>query len=481
MNIKLIARYIGLALLFNSVFMFISALVSMINGFDSSFYPLIISSLITLIVGTFPLIFVRRSEDINLKEGFTITIFSWILCCIFGMLPYLLWGGSFSLINAWFESVSGYTTTGSTILSNVESLPKGLIFWRSSTHFIGGIGVVIFMLLVLPAMSTFRMKMSRMEISSLSKEHYKFKTKETLKVISTVYIGITLLTLISLMFVGMNFFDAINHAFSIVSTGGFSTKNQSILYFNSFKIEFVCGVFMLISGLHFGLLYSSLVSRSFKIFKSPIIRYFLIFIFVSSIVIALNIKLSGNVSTWEMAFRQAFFQVISISTTTGLATTDTSVWPVLSTLLIMFLSIQAACSGSTSGGIKVDRVWIFFKSVKKQIVKQIHPSAVVPIKVGNHTIEPEVASAVSLHIVLYLFIIFVVSLALAALGLDTSDSLSSSISSMGNVGPGLGSCGSLGNFNHFPILAKLILSLEMLLGRLEIYTFLMVFVIFKRS
>ena len=219
MNISVLSRNIGIALVFNAVFMFIGVITSIIYDFDSAFSPLLLSAVITLTTGLFPLIFVRRHSNINLKEGFFIIVFSWVLSCMFGMLPYVLWGGDFSLINAWFESVSGYTTTGATILSDIESLPKSLLLWRSSTHFLGGIGVVIFMLLILPSVSTFKMRLSKMEISSLSKENYKFKTQQTIRVIASVYIGLTILQIICLLLAGMDFFDAVNHAFSTVSTG----------------------------------------------------------------------------------------------------------------------------------------------------------------------------------------------------------------------------------------------------------------------
>lgn len=481
MNIKQVSRYVGIALLFNAIFMFISVFVSIIYGFDASFSPLLISAFITLAVGNFPLIFVRKSETVNLKEGFTITILSWVLSCLFGMLPFLLWGGEFTLINALFESVSGYTTTGSTILSNPEGLPKGLLFWRSSTHFIGGIGIVIFMLLVLPTMSTFKMRMSKMEISSLSRDNYKYVASNTVKVIAYVYLGITLLSTICLWIAGMDLFDAINHAFTIVSTGGFSTKNYSILSFNSFPIELVCMLFMLASGLHFGLIYSSFSSRTFKIFKSPIIRFYLFTVLTTSLMIAISIKNNGNVETWGMALRQAFFQVISISTTTGLATADTTLWASFPMVILIYLSIQSACSGSTAGGIKSDRVWIFYQSIKVQIKKLLHPNAVIPIKIGEHPLDKEVPSMASLYISLYLGITFLVTIILSALGLDFIDSFTSSVASIGNVGPGFGSVGSLSNYGHFPAFGKFILVIEMLLGRLEIYTLLMIFVLFKRN
>lgn len=481
MNIKLIARYVGIALVFNAIFMFISVLISMFNGFDASFSPLVISGFITLLTGLFPVIFVRESEDITLKDGFAITIFAWVLSCLFGMLPFVLYGGEFSLINAWFESVSGYTTTGGTILNNVEGLPKGLVFWRSSTNFIGGIGVVVFMLLVLPTMSTFRVKMSKMEISSLSKDNYRFQTKGTLRVITTVYLSITIATTFFLVLAGMPLFDAVNHAFSIVATGGFSVKNASIQAYNSFPIEFVSMFFMLLSGLHFGLIYTSFATRSWKIFHSPIIRFYLLTVLLSGIAIAMNIKFNGVVDTWGMAFRQSFFHAVSISTSTGLAIADSNLWGAFPMIILLYLSIQCACSGSTTGGIKADRVWIFIKSIKANIRRQLHPNAIIPIKVGNNIIEAEVVNKVSLFISIYLAIVLMGALILAMLGVNFEEAVSSSISAMGNVGPAFGACGSMGNFSLFPAFGKFVLTLEMLLGRLEIFPLLMIFVLFNKK
>ena len=244
MNLSVISRSIGISLLFNAGFMFIGVIVSIIYGFDAAFSPLLLSAFITLLAGLFPLIFVRNTNNINFKEGITIVVFAWVLSCLFGMLPYVLWGGEFSLINAWFESVSGYTTTGSTILNNIEALPKSLIFWRSATHFIGGIGVVIFMLIILPSASTFRTRISKVEISALSKQNYKFKTKQTIGIIAVTYVGLFVATTLSYVLAGMDWFNAINHGFSVASTGGFSTLNSSIMGFNSTAIEIVSIIFM---------------------------------------------------------------------------------------------------------------------------------------------------------------------------------------------------------------------------------------------
>ncbi len=480
MNIKLIARYLGITLIFNAVFMFLSMMVSLIYGIDSSFAPLLISGVITLIVGIFPLIFVRQSEITSVSEGFTITIFAWLLSCIFGMMPYIMWGGEFSIANAWFESVSGYTTTGATILNDIEALPPGLVFWRSSTHFIGGIGVVIFMLLVLPSMSTFRLRMSKMEISSLSKSNYQYRTKEIIRVISIVYISITVISTVSLVLAGMPFFDAVNHAFSIVATGGFSTRNESIMFYDSFNVELVVMVCTVIASLHYGLMYNSIISRSPKIFKSPITRFYLTAILVATLVISFDLLSNGGIKSWGEALRLSSFQVITVSATVGFATADTSVWPTCSILILLMLGIQGACSGSTTGGIKVDRVWILLKSAKTQIKKLLHPSAVVPVKVGNNKIDAELTSSVALFVSLFFFIVIASAIILAASGLDLIDSITSSFSLMSNLGPAFGTCGSLENYGHFSSFAKFIFSLQMLLGRLEIYPLITIFFILRR-
>lgn len=480
MNLKVVTRNVGIALLLNALFMYISAIVSAIYGFDDSFSPLLLSAIITTVAGSFPFIFVRKAYDISIREGFLIVVSSWILSCLFGMLPYVLYGGEFSIINAWFESVSGYTTTGSTVLVNVESLPNGLLFWRSSTHWLGGVGVVLFMLLVLPSLNSFRMRLSRMEISDLSKNNFRFKAHQTIRVISTVYLTLTLSETILLMIAGMDWFDAINHSFSTIATGGFSTKNLSIKYYDSVSIEIIIMIFMLLSGMHFGLLYAAMTGKSLSIFKSPVVRYYLLSIFVGAIIVTLNIKFAGVYKDWGTAIREGFFQVVTVGTTTGFANGDSSVWPGLAILIMLFFTIQCACSGSTSGGMKADRVWIFFLSIKSQIIKNIHPNAVVNVKMGNLTLEKETVYNVNQFIVLYLFIIFIVGMLLVGLGTPMLDSFSASIACIGNVGPGFGAVGSLGNYSSIPSVGKMILSIAMLLGRVEIFSLLMLFVLFRR-
>lgn len=479
MNISVVSRNIGIALLFNAFFMFLSVVVSVLYDFDSAFSPLLLSAVITFTTGLFPLIFVRTHEEIHIKEGFTIIVLSWILSCIFGMLPYVLWGGEFSLINAWFESVSGYTTTGGTILQDIEALPKSLLFWRSSTHFIGGIGVVVFMLLILPMVSTFKMRLSKMEMTSLSKENYRLRTKEAIRVIATVFVGLTVTSAIAFMIAGMGPFDAVNHAFSVAATGGFSTKNASIGAFGSFGIELVAAIYMIIGGMHFGLIYQAFSHRSAKLFKSPVTKLYLSTIVVSTVIVTADLLISGTGSSvWDTLW-MAFFNVASYISTTGFATVDCSVWPALSILLLMFLSVQCACSGSTSGGLKTDRILIFWKSFRVQLRKQMHPSAVIPTRVGTSIVDTQMVAAVNLYVVVYFLFLFVGAAALCMMGVDYMDAFSASISNLGNVGPGFGNVGALDNFSQIPVLGKFILAAQMLLGRLEIYSLIIMFSIWK--
>ena len=479
MNISVVSRNIGIALLFNALFMFMSVVVSIVYDFDSAFSPLLLSGVITFTTGLFPLIFVRTHEEIHIKEGFTIIVLSWILSCIFGMLPYVLWGGEFTLVNAWFESVSGYTTTGGTILQDIEALPKSLLFWRSSTHFIGGIGVVVFMLLILPMVSTCKMRLSKLEMTSLSKENYRLRTKEAIRVISTVFVGLTVTSAIAYMLAGMGPFDAVNHAFSVAATGGFSTKNASIGAFDSFAVELVSAVFMIIGGMHFGLIYKTFSDGSMKLFRSPVTKLYIGTIGVVTLLVTADLLISGSGDGFWDTLWTGFFNVASYISTTGFATVDCSAWPALSILLLMFLSVQCACSGSTSGGLKTDRILIFWKSFRVQLRKQMHPSAVIPTRVGDNIVDTQMVAAINLYIVVYFLFLFVGAAALCMMGVDYMDAFSASIANLGNVGPGFGNVGALDNFSQIPSFGKFILAAQMLFGRLEIYSLIIMFSIWK--
>ena len=481
-NIKAISVNVGKALLVSALFMALSLVVSLIYGRDTGFSPLLISFVITLIVGAFPFIFVRKVPSMSMKEGYVTIILAWLLSFIFGMLPYVLWGGEFTLVNAWFESVSGYTTTGSTILNNIEALPKSLLFWRSSTHFIGGLGVVVFLLLVMPDASPYRLRLTNMELSTLSKEGYKYKSTKVVWIITSVYLVLTVSSCLALWAAGMPFFDAVNHAFSIAATGGFSTRNLSIASFDSQLINVVTMIFMCVSAMHFGLLYAVFATRSFKPMKNPVVGYYFMSILVTTLLISYSLIADGGYESWGKAVLDASFNVISYMSTTGFANCDNAQWPWLAAVGLIFVSIHCGCSGSTTGGIKVDRLFISFKALGNEIRRRLHPSSVSQVKIGNHHMSDSTVSAVMMYIVVYVLVIFVSIILVMMCGTDAAEAVSGVIASVGSVGPGVGELGSFDNYSAQLPVVKVIYTFDMFLGRMEIYPLLIVIsMIFKRN
>lgn len=482
MNVRAISVNVGKALLVSALFMFLSIIVSVVDGLDSAFGPLMISFVITLIVGAFPFIFVKKSQSLSLNDGFLTIILSWLLSFIFGMLPYVLWGGEFTLINAWFESVSGYTTTGSTILNDIEALPRSLIFWRSSTHYIGGLGVVVFLLLVMPDASPYRLKLTNMELSSLSKEGYRYKSTKTIAIITKVYVALTLVFFFSLWAAGMSSFDALNHAFSLAATGGFSSRNLSIGYYDSDLINVLVIIFMAISALHFGLIYAMFITRSLKPMNNTVVKYYFGSIMVMSVVIMLSLKLQGGYESWGKAAMDSTFTVVSYMTTTGFSICDNSVWPWLAGIVLIFASFQCGCSGSTTGGLKVDRVLIAFKAISNEVNRRLHPSAVSQVRLSGHHLPDSTVHSVMLYIVLYFVVIFLSIIGVLLCGAEVPEAVSGVIASVGSVGPGLAEVGSMDNYSLQPAVAKFIYAFDMFLGRVEIFPVLIVLsLLFKRN
>ena len=482
MNVKAISVNVGKALLVSALFMFLSIVVSIVNGRDSAFGPLMISFVITLIVGAFPFIFVKKAQILSLNDGFLTIVLSWLLSFIFGMLPYVLWGGEFTLINAWFESVSGYTTTGSTILNDIEALPKSLIFWRSSTHYIGGLGVVVFLLLVMPDASPYRLKLTNMELSSLSKEGYRYKSSKTIAIITKVYVLLTVIFFLSLWAAGMTSFDALNHAFSIAATGGFSSRNLSVGYYQSDLIHILVMVFMAISALHFGLIYAVFITRSLKPMNNVVVKYYFGSILVMSAMIMLSLKLEGGYESWGRAAMDSAFTVVSYMSTTGFAICDNSLWPWMAGIVLLFASFQCGCSGSTTGGIKVDRVLISFKAIGNEVKRRLHPTAVSQVRLSGHHLPDSTVYSVMMYIVVYIIVIFLSVIGVLLCGSELTEGVSGVIASIGSVGPGLADIGSMDNYSLQPTMAKFIYAFDMFLGRVEIFPILIVFsLMFKRN
>lgn len=482
MNVKAISLNVGKALLVSALFMAVSIIVSLIYGHDDGFGPLLISFIITTIVGAFPFIFVRKSSALSLQDGFITIVLAWVLSFIFGMLPYVLYGGEFTLVNAWFESVSGYTTTGSTILNDIEALPKSLVFWRSSTHFIGGLGVVVFLLLVMPEASPYRLKLTNLELSSLSKEGYRYKSSKVVWIITSVYLVLMVSSCLSLWAAGMSFFDAVNHAFSIAATGGFSPRNLSIAYYDSDLISFVAMVFMAVSALHFGLIYAVFATRSLKPLNNSVVKYYFASIAVMSLVIMYSLLTDGGYDSWGKALMDSTFNVVSYMSTTGFANCNNAEWPWLASIVLIFISFHCGCSGSTTGGIKIDRLLISFKAIGNEIKRRLHPSSVSQVRLSGQHLPDSTVSSVMMYIVVYVILIFISILIVMMCGADTADAVSGVIASIGSVGPGVGDLGSLDNYSSQLPLVKMVFTFDMFLGRLEIYPLLIVIsLIFRRS
>lgn len=482
MNLKVISRNVGFALLTSAFFMFLSIIVSMSRGNDSALAALIISFVITFTVGVFPFIFVRSTERISLKDGYMIIVLSWSLSFIFGMLPYLLWGGPFTVVNSLFESVSGYTTTGATILEEVEALPDSLLFWRSSTHFIGGLGVVVFLLLIIPSSSPVRLRLTNLEISSLSREGYRSRANKTVIIYSSVYFALVLLSFLLYWISGMSAFDAINHAFSVCATGGFSTKNLSIASFDSNAINVITIVFMFLASVHFGTLFMAVVHRSFKPLNNPVLKYYFSIIVAVSLISAFCMRLNDSGLSFGDSLVSGVFHTLTFISTTGFAIADNNTWPAFVNTLMLIISIQCGMAGSTTGGIKADRMYLTFKALGHQVKHVLHPTSINQIRINNHYLKMEEAYPHILFLGIY-FIALSLSTGLNTLfGLDDANALYASVSCLSNVGPAIGDLGTFGNYNSVPVMSKLIFCLDMFIGRIEIYPVLAVMMmVFHRN
>ena len=472
MRINVVIRYVGMVLQFIAAFMFLSAVVSWLNDYDSAYYPLLLSSFITALLGTFPLLFVEKVEEISIKEGYGIVVGSWLVACVVGMFPYLIWGGEFTMINAWFESVSGFTTTGASILNDIEYLPRGLLFWRSSSAWIGGVGVVMFALVILPSMGKSRHMLSNVEISTIARDNFHYRSKVIFRILVSIYTSFTLITTIALKYAGMTWFDAVTHAMTSCGTCGFSTKNSSIAFWDNPWIEVILMVAMTLSAIHFGILYATITGRKNNIFRSEVVRTFIGMMLIIALMIAVSLVAADIYPDFGTAMRHASFQVVSLSTTSGFATADTNTWTPLAIMLLIFCSVICGCAGSTSGGMKVDRLLIASKVIRNRMKIQLHPNAVIRTKVDGIVQEESTQSLVMTFIVAYIMLVILGTVVYTLFGCDLITGVTASISCISNVGPGFGEIGSMDNFSELPAVLKLNSTLLMLVGRLEIFGFI---------
>lgn len=481
MNWTTISRNVGYALLVDALFMFISCLIAIADPQDTAFAPLAVSFLLTLAVGVFPFVFVKKTAAITLREGYVIIFLSWLLSFVFGMLPYALWGGPFTLVNAWFESVSGFTTTGSTILADVESLPRALLFWRSSTHFIGGLGVVVFLLLIIPNTSQTRLRLTNMELSSLSRRSYDTRSNQTIYIFTWVYLGIFASAFILYMIAGMSPFDAINHAFSVSATGGFSTKNESIAAFHSVPIDIITMVFMFLSSIHFGIIWLCIVKRTLKPLVNEVLWLYAGYLIVFSTILSVILKTEGLAGSWGSAFIEGGFQMLSYASTSGLAVADNAAYPFYASMLMMMGGMVCGMAGSTTGGIKSDRLLILLKSIRAHLHRALHPTSVTEVKLYGRNIYMQDMYPHLLYIAVFVFLWLLSAVLTMASGVDTRNGMMATLSSLCNVGPSVGALGTFGNFDAQPVFAKIIYTLDMFMGRVEIYPVMAIaFILFDR-
>lgn len=462
MRVTVILRYIGTALLLIALFEFAAACIAFYDGRDSSFVPLAASCFLSFVTGIFPRLYVRPVNSVSRQESSFIVLGAWLISCIFGTFPYLFWG-EMSPVDALFESVSGFTTTGASILEDIEALPRGLLFWRMTTSWIGGFGIIVFATLLLPSMGRTGATLSRVESSALAIGGDGGKSSAY--PVLAVYMVLTLSCTVVLHLSGMNWFDSINHAMSTISTCGFSTRNASIGYYGSNLIYSVIIAFMFISGINFSLLWAWARRRRNPL-RTDVVRWYGAFVIICTIITSLSLIRSGRPAS--KAVIESAFHVVSLTTTTGFAVADTNTWPSLCMSVLLFCSIICACSGSTTGGMKMDRFLIATKTVRNHLQHVAQPNTVRAIKSDGSPVSDETVRETMVFVVIYVGTLFLGYIINAACGMDTTSALTASIACLGNVGPGFGSVGSLDNYAHLPMLVKVSSSALMLMGRLEI-------------
>lgn len=473
MNYGIVIKVLGKILSIEALLMIPSLLVAVYYG-QSDVSAFIKSIIIVGVVGLLMSKVGCKNNKINGKEGLAIVTFGWILVSFFGSLPYIISGSIPSLVDAFFETVSGFTTTGSSILTAVEPLPKGILFWRNFTIWIGGMGILVFGVAVLPSIGASGFQIFKAESPGPIKDRIVPKIKETAKILYITYTIITLLEIILLTIGGMPIYDSIVNSFSTIGTGGFAIKNISIGAYNSSYIHIVISIFMLLSGINFSLYYSLYKGKWKETFKNTELRFYLSLVSIAITLIALNLFFT-TYSNAGLALRDSFFQVSSIVTTTGFSSVDFDQWPTFSKSILFLLMFVGGCAGSTAGGMKNIRIVALLKLVKRQIVKTFHPRAMVPIKIDGKAISSDTIAGITSFFVLYIGIFVVGTIIISLEGFDLLSSASAVAATLGNIGPGFGIVGPMLNFSVFSDFSTFLLSILMLLGRLELFTIIALF------
>lgn len=466
MIVYIIAKMLGV----EGAVLLIPAFVAFLYGESDVIQFLIVSA----VLGAIFFIFGRKRPEnkvIYAKEGLVIVGLAWILWSLFGALPFVLTGSIPSYVDAFFETVSGFTTTGSTILTDIEALPKGVAFWRSLTHWIGGMGVLVFVMMLTSLDDEHSMHLMRAEVPGPEADKLVPKARATARILYLMYFVLTAAEVVFLMFGGMSFYDALLHSFSTAGTGGFSNRNASIAYYDSAYIDGVITVFMILFGVNFNLYFLIRLKNWKDALKNEELHAYLGIIAGAVAIVTVNILgIYGNI---VHAFRYASFQVASVITTTGFCTADFNLWPELSKVVLLGIMVIGACAGSTGGGIKVSRFLILVKSIKQEVRRMLHPKAVTIVKINGKRVGNDTIRSVYIYFISYILVMMVSILLVSINNFDFATTFSSVLTTLNNVGPGISMVGPVENFHMFSPLSKLVFCMDMLLGRLEIFPYLL--------
>lgn len=473
MNFGIVIRVLGILLIIESLLMVPSLMISLYtNGADTNGF--LIGIIIALIIGFILFRVKSDKKQISARDGLAIVSLGWLVISLIGAIPIYLSDITITFVDAFFESVSGFTATGASVLADVESLPRGMIFWRSFSHWIGGMGILVFTVALLPALGIGGFQIYKAESPGPIAGKIAPRIRDTAQILYTTYFALTVLNIIFLLIGGMSLFDSILYAFSTVGTGGFATKNNSIAFYDSTYIHVVLSIFMILSGVNFSLYYSIFRGKLKDFYKDEELKLYLSIIIFSTIAIGLNLAITSY-SNSELALRDSFFQVSSIISTTGYTTVDFEKWPSFSQGILIILMFIGGSAGSTAGGIKIARVLVMFKLIKREIIKIFHPRAMISIKNSGKSVTNETISGIYSFISLYI-VLFIVSTLLVTLeGVDLGSAASTVLATLGNIGIGKGFSGFTSEFAGYHQLTKLLFSLLMLLGRLEMFTIIALF------
>ena len=472
MNYRNVLSMLGTVLFAEGILLSVPLLISLVSR-DDCMLAFGISALITILIGLILSLTIKKTSDLTAKDGFIICGLSWIVLSLFGALPFFISGHLNSYIDAVFETVSGLTTTGSSVISDVESLPKSLLFWRSFTHWIGGMGVLVFILAVLPLSQSRTMHLMKAEVPGPKVGKLVSKLRFTAQILYAIYIVLTIIEVIMLLFGGMPLFDSVVNSFATAGTGGFAIKNASIAAYNSAYIEGVITAFMVLFGINFNLYYLILLGDIKSVLKNRELHVYLGILILATAIIAVDIySIYGSVFD---SIRYSSFQVASIMTTTGFATADFNQWSNLSKTILVTLMFIGSCAGSTGGGIKVSRIMILIRNSVREIKRMIMPRAVMSVKIDGKSVDNDTIAGAHSYLCVYLLIFFASVIILSIDQFDLSTNFTSVAACINNIGPGLSIVGPTGNYSAFSDVSKIVLIFDMLAGRLEIFPILMLF------